>query len=127
MKSKFRLSAAFLIVACAYGNHLYAQTAGADADYNKKERQRAQEDERIRRADPPIKEDPIGNALIGGGVTAVLKGTGAGAVSAVRGAGIGSTVQSAKDGMEKNKAENHKAGRGSDKDPRYNPGTLFDR
>lgn len=104
-----------------------AQTAGAGADYNRAERAKAQEIERLERVDPPVRPDPLGNALIGGGVTGTMKGAAAGAASAVRSGAIGATVQGTKDSIERNRAENNKTGRGSDKDPRYDPRSLIDR
>lgn len=74
----------------------FSQCAGCDADYNKGDRQ-ATEIERIRQYDKPIRPDPVGNALIGGGVTGVTKGAAAGAASAVRGAAIGTGVQKARE------------------------------
>jgi hypothetical protein len=52
---------------------------------------------RVNRVDPPIKPDPLGNALIGGAVTGTMKGAAAGAVAAVRGAAVGQAIQAAKD------------------------------
>lgn len=105
----------------------HAQAAGAGADYNKAERARIQEQNRLERVDPPIRPDPVGNALIGGAVTGTMKGAAAGAASAVRGAAVGSTVQEVKQDIQKSKEENKQSGRGGPSDPRYNPGTLLNR
>ena len=78
----------------------FAQCAGCGADYNKADRQ-ATEIERIRQYDKPIRPDPVGNALIGGGVTGVLKGAAAGAASAARGAAIGTGVEKAREKAQK--------------------------
>lgn len=60
--------------------------------------ERAAEDKRLREYDKPVREDPIGNALIGGAVTGVLKGgAAAGAQSAVKGAATGTATQRAKE------------------------------
>ena len=79
---------------------LYAQSAGAGADSNRADRQaviREAEKQRIHQADKPVRPDPVGNALIGGGVTGAMKGAAAGASSAARGAIIGGTVDTYKE------------------------------
>ena len=103
----------------------FAQAAGAGAAYNKAERAKIQEQTRLEKVDPPIRPDPVGNALIGGVVTGTMKGAVAGAATAARGAGGGTAVQAAKQDIKKSKAENQQTGRGSNSDPRYNPGTLL--
>ena len=105
----------------------FSQAAGAGADYNKADRARVQEQTRLERVDPPIRPDPVGNALIGGAVTGTIKGAAAGAVSAGRGAAAGSTAQAVKQDIQKSKAENAQSGRGGPSDPRYNPSTLINK
>ncbi|MBR1147503.1 hypothetical protein [Bradyrhizobium sp. AUGA SZCCT0431] len=104
-----------------------AQCAGCGADFNRAERSRIQEQQRLERVDPPIRPDPIGNALIGGAVTGTIRGATAGAVSTLRSGAVGTAVQSAKDGIERNKAQNQQTGRGGSTDPRYDPRALFNR
>jgi hypothetical protein len=80
--------------------NVYAQAAGAGADFNKADRAataKEAERQRLEKVDPPIRPDPVGNALIGGAVTGSMKGAAAGAVSAIRGAAIGTAVQEAKE------------------------------
>jgi len=124
MKSKSSLITFCLTFASLIVGSASAQTAGAGAEHNKAEREKAQENARLERVDPPIRPDPLGNALIGGAVTGTMKGAAAGAVSAARGGAIGSTVQATKDSIKENKAENAKTGRGRENDPRYDPRSL---
>jgi predicted Rossmann-fold nucleotide-binding protein len=89
-----------LAVASSHASLAIAQAAGAGADFNRADRvdtAREAERQRLERVDPPIHPDPLGNALIGGGVTGVMKGAAAGAASAIRGAAIGTAVQQAKE------------------------------
>ncbi|MFG5121721.1 hypothetical protein [Methylorubrum sp. POS3] len=68
----------------ASGSALYAQCAGCGADHNKADRARTAREgyyQRSERADPGIRPDAVGNALIGGGVTGSMKGAAAGAMS----------------------------------------------
>jgi hypothetical protein len=102
-----------------------AQCAGCGADYNRAERARIQEHQRLERVDPPVRPDPIGNALIGAGVTTVLRGTTAGAVSAVRGGALGTAIQEGRESIRQNRVENQQTGRGGSSDPRYDPRSLF--
>lgn len=102
---------------------VYAQAAGAGADFNRAERAAIQERQRLERIDPPIQSDPLGNALIGGAVTGTMRGAAAGAASALRSATLGSAVQE----IRRNADENRRTGRGGPDDPRYNPATLFQR
>lgn len=102
-----------------------AQGAGAGADFNMADRAKVREQTRLEKVDPPIRPDPLGNALIGGAVTGTMKGAAAGATSAIRSGAAGAAVQSAKDDIAKSKAENQRTGRGGADDPRYNPATLF--
>lgn len=139
MKVPFILSATALALMSAFASQAQAQAAGAGADFNKAERAQIQERTRLEKVDPPIKPDPVGNALIGGAVSGVFKGvvtgasssigdavkTGAaaGALSTGRGALGGGAIQAVKE----NKDQNLKSGRGGPDDPRYNPATLFKR
>jgi len=77
-----------------------AQCAGCGADYNKADR-KATEIERVRQYDKPIRPDPIGNALIGGGVTGSMKGAAAGAAAAARGAAIGTGAEKVREKAQK--------------------------
>lgn len=115
---------AFLV--CLASN-VHAQAAGAGAKFNNAERTHLQEVKRLERVDPPIKPDPVGNALIGGAVTGSMKGAAAGAASALRGAAVGTTVQEVKQSVAERKAENQRTGRGSVSDPRFDPRSLFNR
>ncbi len=81
-------------------SELYAQNAGGGADSNRADRravEREAEKQRIHQADKPVRPDPVGNALISGGVTGAMKGAAAGASSAARGAAIGGTVDTYKE------------------------------
>ena len=122
---QFLATAVVVAVSVGYAAAAIAQAAGAGAAYNKAERAKIQEQTRLEKVDSPIRPDPVGNALIGGAVTGTMKGAAAGAVSATRGAGVGTAVQAAKQDIQKSKAENQQTGRGSNSDPRYNPGTLL--
>lgn len=111
------------IVAAIGSSPLFAQCAGCGANHNRTERARIQENQRLERVDPPIRPDPVGNALIGGAVTGTMRGAAAGAASAARSGAIGGTVQEIRRGQ----TDNQRTGRGGSSDPRYNPGTLFNR
>lgn len=80
----------------------FAGCAGCGADYNKADRAataRQAEIQRLERVDPPVRPDPVGNALIGGGVSGVMRGSvGAAAGAFGRGAAIGTAAESAKQG-----------------------------
>jgi hypothetical protein len=104
-----------------------AQAAGAGADFNRQERRQAQELRRLDRVDPPIRPDPLGNALMGGVVTGTLKGAAAGAASAARGVAISSGVQATRESIDARREENVRSGRGGSADPRYDPRTLLNR
>lgn len=143
MQVRFILTATAFAVMSFIATTAHSQAAGAGADFNKAERAQIQERARLDRVDPPIKQDPVGNALIGGAVSGVVKGlaTGAvsslgdavkagaaaGALSTVRGAAVGSAAQAVKEDIARNKALNQQSGRGGSSDPRYNPATLFNR
>lgn len=66
------------------------------------------EQERVEKADPPIKSDPLGNALIGGlvgGIAGGIKGGVGGAATGaagatVRGAVTGTAIEKAKDWLK---------------------------
>jgi predicted Rossmann-fold nucleotide-binding protein len=94
------ITAALLIGLAGYTINAYAQAAGAGADFNKRDRAataREAEAQRVEKADRPVRPDPLGNALIGGGVTGAMSGAAAGAASAVRGAAIGTAIEKAKE------------------------------
>lgn len=86
----------FIFGMTTYSINAHAQAAGAGAEFNNAERIQIQEFNRLERVDPPIRPDPIGNALIGGAVTGSMGGAAAGAASAVRGAAVGTAVEGAK-------------------------------
>lgn len=139
MKVRFMLSAAALALMSAFASQAQAQAAGAGADFNKAERAQIQERARLERVDPPIRPDPVGNALIGGAVSGVVKGVVTGTASSVgdaikagAAAGALTTGRSALAGgaiqaVKENKQQNLKSGRGGPDDPRFNPATLFKR
>jgi hypothetical protein len=82
-----------------------AQCAGCGADYNKADRAataRLAERQRLDRVDPPVQKDPLGNALIGAGITGVVTGSAAAAARAVvTGTVTGAAIQGAKDAMHR--------------------------
>jgi hypothetical protein len=83
----------------------YTQCAGCGADYNKADREataRLAERQRLERIDPPIKKDPLGNALIGGGVTGIVRGSAAAAARAVvTGTAAGAAIQKGQEAMRR--------------------------
>lgn len=82
-----------------------AQCASCGADYNKADRNataRLAERQRLDRVDPPIQKDPLGNALIGAGVTGLVTGSAAAATRAiVTGTATGAAIQAAKDAVHR--------------------------
>ena len=67
---------------------VYAQAAGAGADYNKadrKETAKQAEIQRIQKYDKPVRTDPLGNALLGGAVTGAVTGSATAAAATVVG------------------------------------------
>lgn len=80
----------------AFSSHVYAQAAGADADYNRAERNKQAEIKRLEAIDKPLRNDPLGNALIGGGVNTATRGIAAGAASFMKSGAAGVAVESAK-------------------------------
>jgi len=84
-------------IAAAASINVGAQTATAGADYNRVARANAQESARTEKLDRPVRTDPIGNSIIGGGATGMVRGAAAGVVTAARGAAVGTAAQSAKD------------------------------
>ncbi len=92
-----RIILVFAVSLAIFQNTTFAGCANCGAEFNQAERAKMQELNRLERVDPPVRPDPIGNALIGGGVTSAMKGVGAGAVSAIRGAAIGTAVQGTKE------------------------------
>lgn len=123
--SRWEVALAAFALSLGFAVDAVAQAANAGADFNKAERARAQEDRRLQKVDPPIKPDPLGNAIMGGVVTGAMRGAAAGAVSTVRGAAVGGALQEGKQIIERRRTENQKSGRGGSDDPRYNPGTLI--
>jgi hypothetical protein len=78
------ISAVFALHAGA----VFAQTAGAGADFNKadrKETARQAEIQRVQKYDKPVRTDPVGNALLGGAVTGVVTGSATAAAATVVG------------------------------------------
>lgn len=100
MRFKWYTTAALLFAMIEASNGALAQVAGGGADYNTSDRaasSREVERQRLDAVDPPIQKDPLGNALIGGGVTGIMKGAGAGAASVVKGTALGTAVEAAKE------------------------------
>ena len=82
----------------------FAQCAGCGADYNRGDRRataREAENQRLQRVDPPIKKDPLGNALIGGGVSGALRGAAAGVSSVFTGTATGAASNEVRDRRRK--------------------------
>jgi len=72
------ISTLSLFCLVALSGSAIAQCAGCDSDYNKQERaelEKQAEIERIEQNDPPLKDDPLGNALVGGAVTGAMTGS----------------------------------------------------
>lgn len=91
MRSLVRVCSLILLAVPPIGQ-AYAQCAGCGADYNKQDRDRT-ERERVRQYDKPVRVDPVGNALIGGGVSGGIGGSVvSGARSAVTGSALGTGV-----------------------------------
>lgn len=116
---------ASLALTAGYAAQAQAQAANAGAKFNQAERAQAQELRRLEKVDPPIKEDIVGNALVGGAVTGTLRGAAAGAAAAVRSGALTGTAQAVREDAKKAKKENAQTGRGSATDPRFDPRTLF--
>lgn len=77
----------------------FAQAAGAGADFNKSDRQasaRQAEINRLVKYDKPVYPDPLGNALIGGASSAVVRGASAGVTAIISGTAAGTAVNAAK-------------------------------
>ena len=56
----------------------------------------------LEKIDPPIQKDPLGNAIIGGGVSGVVRGSvGAAARAIVTGTATGATMQKARQARRK--------------------------
>jgi hypothetical protein len=83
----------------------YAQCTGCGADFNKADREataRLAERQRLERIDPPIQKDPLGNALIGGGVTGLVRGSAAAAARAViNGTAVRAAIQKRQEAMRR--------------------------
>lgn len=77
-----------------------AQCAGCNADQNKADRAEVEKQkkiEQIEKNDPPLKNDPVGNALIGGAVGGATGGISGAAGATVRGATAATTVEVVKE------------------------------
>ena len=109
------------IAMLAFSADAMAQAAGAGADYNRQEAQRlAQErarqqafDAEVRRLeqiDKPLQNDPLGNALIGGGVNTLAKGLAAGATSVATGSGTATVIQTITNAMSGDSASSATTG-----------------
>lgn len=94
MKTAPKLSAILIFGSTiAYCGLLSAQCATCGPDYNKVDRPKT-EVQRVTDYDKPVQKDPVGNALIGGGVSGVIKGSvGAAATSVVSGTTFNATKQ----------------------------------
>jgi hypothetical protein len=79
----------------------FAQCAGCGADYNKADREataRLAERQRLERIDPPIRKDPLGNALIGAGAAGLVRGSATAAGRAIiTGTAVGAALQKVKE------------------------------
>lgn len=78
--------------------------------------------ERLDKVDPPIKEDPVGNAIIGGVATGSIKGAVAGAISAARGALVGGAIQQGKEKVKEAISDRDRDGARSSGGDRSNRG-----
>ena len=80
---------------------VYAQVAGANADYNKDDRTNTR-NQALFNYDKPLRDDPVGNALVGGAVNGVIKGSvAAAATSAAIRTTTGATADKLKEGKSK--------------------------
>lgn len=104
MRFKHMVSVAVLFMFSCAGTGVMAQAAGAGAAHNKVDREasaKLAERQRVAEYDTPIRPDPIGNALVSGGVSGIVTGAAkgaaagvaAGAISTVRGAALGAAAQ----------------------------------
>jgi hypothetical protein len=104
MKKQILILAMAAVVAAAASDG-YAQCAGCGADYNKADREAAArlvERQRLEKIDPPIQKDPLGDAIIGGGVTGIVRGSvGAAARAIVTGTAAGAAMQKAREASRK--------------------------
>jgi hypothetical protein len=94
-----------LALASLLATSALAQCAGCGADYNRADNAataRLAERQRLDRVDPPIQKDPLGNAIIGAGITGLVTGSAAAAARAmVTGTVTGAAIQAAKDAMRR--------------------------
>src|SRR5215469_1296102 len=86
-----------LLVASTGAGSAQAQCAGCGADFNRANREataRLVERQRLEKVDPPIQTDPLGNALIGGGLTGIVTGSaGAAGRAVLTGTAMGAALQ----------------------------------
>jgi hypothetical protein len=91
------------VVGCILATSTFAQCAGCGADFNRADRAavaREVERQRLERVDSPIYPDPLGNALISGGVTGIATGSASAAArGVVTGTAIGAAMTKVKEGM----------------------------
>lgn len=97
MKSQTVRNIVIAVLTANAAGAVLAQAAGAGADFNRRERAVIKEQTRLEAYDKPVRVDPIGNALIGGGVNTAMKGIAAGVQSVVTGATFGTGVQQARE------------------------------
>jgi hypothetical protein len=98
--SMIRGIAVVLLTLAATANTAHAQSAGAGADYNAIDRAataKEAERQRLDRVDRPVYKDPLGNALIGGLPTAIVRGGAAALSSVAAGTAIGVARQKLQD------------------------------
>lgn len=78
---------------------VFAQAAGAGADFNRRDRERV----RLIEYDKPLRSDPIGNALVGGAAAGVVRGSvGAAAGGIASRATTGTAIEAAKEKKKEN-------------------------
>lgn len=96
---RLALAAAAALWAAAAATSAYAQAAGAGAQFNRTDRAataQTAELQRLARVDPPIRPDPLGNALLGSPVHGVVRGAAAGVTSIFTGTATGAAFQRAR-------------------------------
>ncbi|BEP54501.1 hypothetical protein GmRootV118_17450 [Variovorax sp. V118] len=90
-----------VVLATTSSSGVWAQAAGAGAEYNKREAAKMQEVRRLEKYDKPLRDDPIGNALTGGAATGLVRGAAAGAVGTASRAATGTASSEYKRRNEK--------------------------